>query len=181
MKSTKPRKFKNPFKQLPSSVQKRLKKIKLLALDIDGVMTDGRVFWVEGTGWTRQFSVKDGYGIKLIMKAGIDVAIISGGDSKSVRERANWLGIKHVYLGDENKIIAFDKIKKDTGLSSDQIAFVGDDLFDIPVLERVGFSATVPHAVPEVCAIVDYITRDIGGYGAVREICDLIRHAVESR
>lgn len=177
----KPRKFKNSFQKLSPKVQKRLKKIRLLALDVDGVMTDGRVFWIEGTGWTRQFSVKDGYGIKLVMRAGIDIAIISGGDSKSVRERAEWLGVKHVYLGDENKLIALDKIMKDTGLTHEEIAFVGDDLFDIPVLERVGFSATVPDAVPEVCAIVDYITKDVGGHGAVREICDIVRHATQSK
>lgn len=171
------RKFKNPFKALPSSVQKRIKKIRLLALDVDGVMTDGTVFWVEGTGWTRTFNIKDGYGIKLLQKVNIDIAVISGGDSKSVRERAAWLGIKHVYLGDENKVVALEKILRDTGLQPDEIAFVGDELFDIPVLERVGFAATVPHAVPEVQAIVDYITTEVGGRGAVREICDLLRHS----
>lgn len=167
--------YKDPCTTIPKELRERLKKIKMLILDVDGVMTDGRVFWVEGTGWTRQFSVKDGYGLKLLMKAGVDVGVISGGDSKSVRERAQFLGIKHVYLGDENKLIALEKIISDTGFKPEQLAFVGDDLFDIPVLEKVGFSATVPHAVIEVQEVVDYITIDNGGFGAVREIADLIR------
>lgn len=160
-------------------LNKKLRKIRMLALDIDGVLTDGRVWYVEGTGWTRSFSVKDGYGLKLLQKAGLEIAFISGGDSKSVRERAQFLGIKHVYLGDENKLIALEKIVKSTGLTEDQIAFVGDELFDIPVLERVGFSATVPAAVPEVKEVVDYIAKEPGGLGAVREIADLIRKALE--
>jgi 3-deoxy-D-manno-octulosonate 8-phosphate phosphatase (KDO 8-P phosphatase) len=158
-------------------LQARLKKIKLLALDVDGVMTDGRLFWLENHGWTRYFHIKDGYGLKLLMKAGIDVAVISGGDSKDVRVRTEFLKIKHVFLGDENKIIAFDKIMASTGLKADEIAFMGDDLFDLPVLTRVGFSATVPHAVDSVKAKVNYITESAGGWGAVREIADAIRAA----
>jgi 3-deoxy-D-manno-octulosonate 8-phosphate phosphatase (KDO 8-P phosphatase) len=150
----------------------------MLILDVDGVLTDGRIWWIEGTGWTRSFSVKDGYGLKLLMRAGVEIAVISGGDSKSVRERAQFLGIKHVYLGDENKLTALGKIMASTGFTHEQMAFVGDDLFDIPVLEVVGFSATVPHAVPEVKDVVDYITQEPGGFGAVREVADLIRKAV---
>lgn len=149
----------------------------MLILDVDGVMTDGRIWWIEGTGWTRAFSIKDGYGLKLLMKAGFDVAVISGGDSKSVRERAQFLGIKHVYLGDENKLVAIEKIRGATGFTNDQFAFVGDELFDIPVLKIVGFSATVPHAVSEVKEEVDYVTQEPGGFGAVREVADLIRTA----
>ena len=155
--------------------KERLSSIRMLILDVDGVMTDGRIWWIEGTGWTRAFNVKDGYGLKLLMKEGFDIALISGGDSKSVRERAQFLGIKHVYLGDENKIVALEKIMKETGLKHDQLAFVGDDLFDMPVLKVVGFAATVPHAVPEVKEVVHYITVEAGGFGAVREIADLIR------
>ena len=133
-----------------SDIQARLKKIKLLILDVDGVMTDGRVFWLDGHGWTRHFHIKDGYGLKVLMKCGIDVAIISGGDSIDVRTRMEFLKIKHVFLGDEDKLKALDKIVASTGLSLDQMAFMGDDLFDLPVLERVGFSASVPHAVDPV-------------------------------
>lgn len=160
-----------------ADIQARLKKIKLLALDVDGVMTDGRLFWLEGHGWTRHFHIKDGYGLKVLMKHGVDVAIISGGDSKDVRIRMEFLKIKHVFLGDENKIVAFDKIIASTGFAPEQIAFMGDDLFDIPVIEKVGFSATVPHAVDPVKARVHYITETPGGWGAVREVADAIRKA----
>jgi 3-deoxy-D-manno-octulosonate 8-phosphate phosphatase (KDO 8-P phosphatase) len=158
-------------------IQARLKRLRLLILDVDGVMTDGRVFWLDGHGWTRHFHVKDGYGLKILMKAGIQVAVISGGDSKDVRERMSFLKIEHVFLGDEDKIKALEKIQKATGLSYDQMAFMGDDLFDIPVLEKVGFSATVPHAVDPVKERVHYITDSPGGWGAVREIADAIRKA----
>jgi len=169
------------LQSLSKDLRTRLEKIRMLILDVDGVMTDGRVLWIDGTGWTRFFSVKDGYGLKLLMRAGIDVAVISGGDSKSVRERAQFLGIKHVYLGDENKIVALEKIIKATGLKSDQMAFVGDDLFDMPVLQAVGFAATVPHAVPEVKEVVHYITQELGGFGAVREVADLIRKSMPAQ
>src|SRR5277367_5536541 len=109
-------------------IQNRLKKIKLLILDVDGVMTDGRIFWLEGHGWTRNFHIKDGYGLKVLMKCGIQVAIISGGDSKDVRTRMEFLKIQHVFLGDEDKIKALDKIIASTGLNTDQMAFMGDDL-----------------------------------------------------
>lgn len=167
----------DPFFSLSKSQLERLQKIKLLILDVDGILTDSRIWWVEGTGWTRAFSVRDGYGMKLLMKQGCELGFISGGDSKSVRERAHFLGVKHVYLGDENKIVALDKIMHDTGFKYEQIAFMGDDLYDIPVLELVGFSATVPDAVPEVQEMVHYITKGPAGNGAVREVCDLIRKA----
>ena len=158
-------------------IQDRLRKIKLLLLDVDGVLTDGRIFWIENQGYTRFFNIKDGYGLKLLMKAGIQVGIISGGDSKDVRVRAEFLKLDHVFLGDENKIVALNKIVASTGLALEQIAFMGDELFDIPVLQAVGFSATVPHAVQEVLDVVHYITEDEGGWGAVREVADAIRKA----
>jgi 3-deoxy-D-manno-octulosonate 8-phosphate phosphatase (KDO 8-P phosphatase) len=158
-------------------LQTRLKKIKLLILDVDGVMTDGRIFWLDGHGWTRHFHIKDGYGLKVLMKCGIQVAVISGGDSQDVRTRMQFLNITHVFLGDEDKLKALDKIVASTGLALEQMAFMGDDLFDIPVIEKVGFSATVPHAVDPVKARVHYVTETPGGWGAVREVADAIRKA----
>ncbi len=158
-----------------TDIQNKLKKIKLLILDVDGIMTDGRIFWLEGHGWTRNFHIHDGYGLKILMKAGIQVAVISGGDSKDVRTRMQFLKIEHVFLGDEDKIKALEKIKIATGLEYEQMAFMGDDLFDLPVLERVGFSATVPQAVPPVRSRVHYITEASAGWGAVREVADAIR------
>ncbi len=160
---------------LTPDIQSRLKKIKLLILDVDGVLTSGTVFWLEGQGWTRQFHVKDGYGMKILMNAGIDVAIISGGDSKDVRTRMEFLKIQHVFLGDEDKVKALDKILAATKLPLDHIAFIGDELFDIPVMEKVGFSATVPHAVEAVKRRAHYVTESPGGAGAVREVADAIR------
>jgi 3-deoxy-D-manno-octulosonate 8-phosphate phosphatase (KDO 8-P phosphatase) len=158
-------------------LQARLKRIRLLILDIDGVLTDGRVFWLDGHGWTRHFHVKDGYGLKLLMKEGIQVAVISGGDSKDVRVRMEFLKIPHIYLGDENKLIALDKIQKGTGVPFENMAFMGDELFDIPVMEKVGFSATVPHAVDAVKKRAHYVTETPGGWGAAREVTDAIRAA----
>lgn len=154
-----------------------MKRIRLLLLDVDGVLTDGRIFWVESQGWTRFFNVKDGYGLKLLMKAGIQVGIISGGDSKDVRTRMEFLKVHHIFLGDENKLIALDKIMAATGFPYEDIAFMGDEFFDIPVLEKVGFSATVPHAPAPVKERVHYITEEEGGWGAVREVADAIRKA----
>src|SRR5579872_2158952 len=111
-------------------LQARLKKIRLLILDVDGVMTDGRIFWLDGHGWTRFFHIKDGYGLKLLMKHGVQVAVISGGDSKDVRTRMEFLKIAHVFLGDEDKLKALEKIQIATGLAHEQMAFMGDDLFD---------------------------------------------------
>ncbi len=160
-----------------ADIQARLKKIKLFILDVDGVMTDGRVFWLEEHGWTRHFHVKDGYGLKLLMKNGIQCAVISGGDSKDVRTRMEFLKIAHIFLGDEDKLTALNKIIASTGLPTEQMAFMGDELFDIPVMEKVGFSATVPHAVDPVKARAHYVTETPGGWGAVREVADAIRKA----
>ena len=158
-------------------IQARLKKVKILILDIDGVMTDGRIFWLEGHGWTRHFHVKDGYGLKLLMKAGIQVAVISGGDSKDVRTRVEFLKLSYSFFGDEDKIKALEKIQTSSGIPYDEMAFMGDDLFDIPVMEKTGFSATVPHAVDPVKARAHYVTETPGGWGAVREVADAIRKA----
>lgn len=154
--------------------KKSLQKIKLLLLDIDGVLTDGRILWIEGTGWSAMYNVLDGFGIRRMKKLGIDVGFISGGSFESHKKRAEVLGIKHAYFGDENKIVPYEKIKSDTGFKDDEIAFVGDELFDIPVLEKVGFAATVPHAMPAVKKKTDYVTKAQGGFGAAREVIELI-------
>ncbi len=161
-----------------ADIQNRLKKIKILILDVDGILTDGRIFWLENQGWTRFFNIKDGHGLKLLMKSGVQVAIISGGDSKDVRARMDFLKIQHVFLGDEDKLKALEKIQKKTGLTLDQMAFMGDDLYDIPVLKKVGFGATVPDALPEVKAVAHYITQRHAGWGAVREVTDAIGAAI---
>lgn len=155
--------------------QERLRRIKLLALDVDGVMTDGSIQWFEGQGWTRKFHVSDGYGMKRLMDAGIPVAVISAGQSRDLKERIQLLKIPHAYLGSEDKLSQLEDLLKVTGLAAQEVAYCGDDLFDIPVLERVGFAATVPHATEPVKRAVHYVTRREGGQGAVRELTDAIR------
>ncbi len=111
------------------------------------------------------------------MKAGIQVAVISGGDSKDVRTRMEFLKLSYMFLGDEDKMVALNKIIEASKISAEQMAFMGDELFDIPVMETVGFSATVPHAVDAVKARAHYVTESSGGWGAVREVADAIRKA----
>ncbi len=155
--------------------QARLALIRCLVLDVDGIMTDGRIFWAgSAQGWTRSFNVRDGHGIRLLQKAGVEVAVLSGGESADVRVRMESLKIKHAYLGNENKLQGLAKIVQDLQLQTNQLAYLGDELFDLPVLRRVGFSATVPEAVAAVRREVHYVTEKQGGFGAVREVVDWI-------
>lgn len=152
----------------------RLRSVKMLVLDVDGVLTDCRI-WMEAPGeWRRFFSVRDGVGIKRIMEAGYRTAIITGSKSEDIRQRAKNLGFHHFYEGALDKGPSFAALCQDSGLSPSEMAYVGDDLFDIPLLNQVAFAATVPDAVDEVKNHVHYVTRRAGGDGAVREICDFI-------
>jgi 3-deoxy-D-manno-octulosonate 8-phosphate phosphatase (KDO 8-P phosphatase) len=166
-----------PKKLSPTALKARLKNLKVLILDIDGIMTDARIIWIEGTGWTSFYSVRDGFGIRQLMKNGIHVALISGGNFESMKKRAAVLKIEHVHLGDENKIVPYQKVKAALGVTDMECAFVGDELFDMPVLREVGFSATVKDGAPQVKKIVHFITKNPGGHGAVREITDMILQA----
>lgn len=159
------------------SLQKVASKIKAVIFDIDGVMTDGRIFFVEGTGWGAMYSVIDGFGIRRLQRAGIEVGVISGGAFTSHKKRAESLHIKHAYFGNEDKIESFEKICREVGVSASEVAYIGDELFDIPVLERVGLAATPPHAPQEVKDKVHYVTKKPGGFGAVREFADIILNA----
>jgi len=156
---------------------KNLAQIRLVLLDIDGILTDGRITWIEGTGWTASYSVLDGFGIRLLHREGIEVGFISGGSFTSHRKRAESLSIKHIYLGNEDKIGAYKAIQLATGSNDQETAYMGDELFDIPLLERVGFAATVPHAAKEVKKVSHYITKAQGGFGAAREMINLILEA----
>lgn len=162
---------------LTEELWRRLSGIRVLLVDVDGVMTDGHLQWSKENGWTRRYYIQDGYGLKLLMKQGVQIGVISGGDSADVRERVEFLGLQHVYLGNEDKIIAYEKIKNEVGCSDEQIAYIGDELFDIPVLEKVGVPVSVPAAVVEVKAVCQYITKQEGGKGAIRELVDMIRYA----
>ncbi len=156
-------------------LQQRLKRVRMLICDIDGVLTDGRLWVNEAGQWCRFFHTLDGVGIRLLQDAGYEVGVISGGQSADVIKRVEHLKIKHVYLNAEDKVGPFEDVLKKTGLREDEVAYIGDEIYDIPLLERAGVSATVPHAVREVKAAAHFVTKTPGGYGAARELADLIR------
>ena len=155
----------------------RLKRIRLLLLDVDGILTNGSLIHIEGQGWTRTYNIYDGYGIRSIQKLGIPVAIISGGSSNDLKERIKMLGIRHAVLGSEDKLASLKQILGETGIAPEESCFMGDEWFDIPSLKAVGLAITVPEAMPEVHEVVHAVTRRSGGHGAVREVIDRIRHA----
>jgi 3-deoxy-D-manno-octulosonate 8-phosphate phosphatase (KDO 8-P phosphatase) len=159
------------------NITEKLKKIKLLILDVDGVMTDGRIIMDDKGREIKNFHVRDGHGLKVLQRYGIGVAIITGRQSKVVEHRAKDLDIKDVYQKVFNKKEVFEKILKKRKLSADEAAFVGDDIIDIPVLKSVGFSAAVGDAMEVVKKSVDYVAKNNGGRGAVREICEMILKA----
>jgi 3-deoxy-D-manno-octulosonate 8-phosphate phosphatase (KDO 8-P phosphatase) len=155
----------------------RLKRIKLLLLDVDGILTNGTIFHVAGQGWTRTYNIYDGWGIKTIQKFGLKVGIISGGESIELKERIQMLAIPHAVLGSEDKLSSMKKILAETGCTAEESLFMGDECFDIPALRAAGLAITVPEAMPEVHEVVHAVTRRSGGQGAVREVIDRIRHA----
>lgn len=152
----------------------KLKHIKLLLLDVDGVMTDGSIIY-DGSGLeTKCFNVRDGHGIKMLQRHGIEVGIITGRTSIVVDIRAKELGISLVYQGALKKLESYTDVKEKTGLDDSQIAYMGDDVIDVPVLRRVGFAAVPLDGLPEVRAVAHYVSACGGGRGAVREVCDMI-------
>lgn len=152
----------------------RALKVKLLLLDVDGVLTDGKLYYTPEGEWIKVFHVRDGFGIKLAQKAGIKVGVISGRDSRALVSRLEELGIEEVHLGFNNKLPALENILRKLSLSYEQVAFLGDDLVDIPLLKRVGFPMVVADAPEEVKAYALYITQAKGGECAVREVVELL-------
>jgi 3-deoxy-D-manno-octulosonate 8-phosphate phosphatase (KDO 8-P phosphatase) len=155
-------------------MEQRLEKIRLLLLDVDGVLTDGRIIFDNNGIETKAFDVKDGHGLKLLQRVGIRVGLITGRQSEVTRHRARELAIDIVHQGAKDKLLPYRQILAEMGLVDEQVAYVGDDVIDLPVLRRVGFAATVADACEEVKPYVHYVARLPGGRGAVREICDLI-------
>lgn len=160
-------------------IVEKARAVRLLLLDVDGVMTDGRIIYTDNGEEIKAFNVRDGYGIKLLIREGVGVAILTARKSKVVMHRAGDLGINMVYQGVEDKLSAFEQIIKEKGLSSKEVCYMGDDLVDLPVLKRAGLSITVADAHEEVKNSVDYVTKTAGGKGAVREVCELIAKAQE--
>ncbi len=148
--------------------------VRLAFFDIDGVLTDGGVYFTEHGETLKRFSILDGYGLKLLRAAGITPAVITGRDSKPLRVRLEALGIEHVRYGTEAKLPAAEAMLEQLGFDWRQAAAIGDDWPDLPVLARVGFAAAPANAHAEVRDAVHYVTRARGGEGAAREFCDLL-------
>jgi 3-deoxy-D-manno-octulosonate 8-phosphate phosphatase (KDO 8-P phosphatase) len=155
----------------------RASRIKLLLMDCDGVLTDGRIWLTPGGGEQKSFNTHDGLGLSLLHRAGLKSGIISGRDSESVARRAAELGIEFVRQGDEQKVPVFEKILTEAQVSVDEVAYIGDDLTDVPIMRRVGLSVAVANAVAEVREQAIHVTRAKGGKGAVREVVELILKA----
>jgi 3-deoxy-D-manno-octulosonate 8-phosphate phosphatase (KDO 8-P phosphatase) len=153
------------------------KKIQLLILDVDGVLTDGRIILDNEGNEFKSFHVRDGHGIKMLVKAGIRVAIITGRYSKVVERRARELGITEVYQRCHIKTVALEHIVGKYGLAESEVAYVGDDIVDIPVFTRVGMAIAVNDATDEAKRFAVWITENGGGRGAVREISDFLLRA----
>lgn len=162
---------------MKESLLKKLAKVKLLILDVDGVLTDNGVYLGSAGNEFKKFNIGDGFGIYLIQKAGVQVALLSGRYSKATEFRAKELEIQHVYNGYTDKLKVYTELKEKLNLKDQEIAFVGDDLPDIPVLRKCGLSLTVQNAQKKVKDSADYVTKLPGGSGAVREIIDLILQA----
>lgn len=160
-----------------AGVDKKAKAIKLLVLDVDGVMTDGRIVFADSGEELKGFDVKDGHGIKMLMRSGVGIALLTGRDSRVVLHRAKDLGIDMVYQGAKEKLPVFEQILKEKGFECKEVCYVGDDIVDKPVLKRVGLSISVADAHEELKGTVDYVTSMPGGRGAVREVCELILKA----
>ena len=161
----------------PEALGEKAKKIKLLILDVDGVLTDGRLFFDNEGNEYKSFHARDGHGIKLLRQTGVEVAVISGRKSKMVALRMQNLGIELVYQGYENKRSAFNDIIEKTGVTPEQTAHVGDDLLDLPIMTKVGLAIAVSDANYVVRHYADWCTALPGGQGAVREVCDFLMQA----
>lgn len=160
-----------------SEILEKAKMLKLLILDVDGVLTDGRLYFDNDGTEYKCFHARDGHGLKLLQKTGVKVAIISGRKSNSVELRMKSLGIDYVYQGHEDKLGAFAELLENMDITPEQAAYVGDDLLDLPIMIRVGLAIAVNDANFAVKERADWCTSLSGGLGAVREVCDMIMQA----
>lgn len=152
----------------------KAEKIKLLILDVDGVLTDGSLFFGPQGEEYKAFNSRDGHGIKLLLKSGVEVAVITARTSVAVTARMEGLGVKHIYQGQQDKRLAFNELRASLGLDTEECAYVGDDVIDLPVMTAVGLAIAVADAHPFVIEHSDCTTRLSGGRGAVREVIDMI-------
>ncbi|PWN56537.1 KdsC family phosphatase [Abyssibacter profundi] len=158
----------------PNDIQQRAARIKLVVLDIDGVLTDGKLYLAPDGTELKTSSVRDGLGIRLLLDAGIQVAVISGRPSQAYQNRLRSLGVEHIVLSTRVKLPTYEALLETLQLQDDEVACMGDDSPDVPLLERVGLALTVADAHPSAQAAAHWISQYRGGHGAVREACDLI-------
>jgi 3-deoxy-D-manno-octulosonate 8-phosphate phosphatase (KDO 8-P phosphatase) len=155
----------------PSDINQRLERIRLLLLDVDGVLTDGRLYYGADGETLKAFNARDGLGLRLAMRAGLEVGIVTGRRGAPLAARCRDLGIAMIFDGVRDKTAVLDTIVASTGLVPEQMAFVGDDLVDLGLMSRVGLAVAVADADPAVQDAAHFITRAPGGRGAVREVC----------
>tara|TARA_R110001583_G_scaffold10698_5_gene49093 strand:- start:11788 stop:12336 length:549 start_codon:yes stop_codon:yes gene_type:complete len=163
-----------PYGQISNENYQRATKIKLLICDVDGVFSDGRIYLGNQGEELKAFHTKDGFGMKAIMQAGIEIAIITGRQSSIVENRMKALGVTHIKQGIEDKLSVYHLLLKELNLSAKEVAYIGDDVVDLPVMKNCGLGIAVFDAHPLVLKEADLITYTKGGFGAVREICDLL-------
>jgi len=159
---------------LPTDIRDRAAKVRLAVFDVDGVLTDGKLCYSDDGRELKSFHVHDGFGLKRLMANGIEVAIITSRMSHMVTERTAELGIAHVYQGQENKLACYEQLIHALKLAPEQTSYCGDDLPDLPVMQRVGLAIAVANAHPWVHERARWHTRQRGGEGAAREVCDLL-------
>lgn len=155
-------------------LQAKASKIKLLLLDVDGVLTDNRLYYGDNQVEYKTFYTRDGHAMVLIQKTGIEIGIITGRKSELVAKRMADLKVKHLYQGVPDKLPTFEKLMSELKISLEEVAYMGDDILDLPILTRVGLASCPQDSDPEVLSRVDFISQFNGGAGAVRELCELI-------
>lgn len=165
---------------LENNISQIAKNIRLLILDVDGVLTNGKIYVTAEGAEIIQFHVHDGFGMRRLMQSGVELAVISSRNTKAVVSRLEYLGVKHVFLGQTEKLDAYEILLKKLNLTASQVAYMGDDLPDEPVMKKVALPITVPQAADEIKKIALWQTQRKGGKGAVREVCDFIYHATLS-
>ena len=161
----------------PPEVRQRARAIRLLILDVDGVLTDGRLYFDAKGETLKVFHVRDGHGLKMAQRAGVEVALVSGRRSDAAYHRAKELGISRFHEGVRDKVAVMEEIMAAMQIQPAEVAAVGDDVVDLPIMSRAGLAVAVADAVPEVVAAAHWVTNNPGGRGAVREVCDLILQA----
>ena len=159
---------------VPDEILDRFRNVRLLGLDVDGVLTDGRLYYGPDDAEFKAFHTQDGSAMKRLMASGVPIAIVTGRTSQAVSRRTSELGVPYLYAGVADKLATLEELAARCGVAVADMAYAGDDLADLAVFGHVGVSVGVPNAHPDVIRRADYVTSNAGGFGAVREICDLV-------